>query len=65
MVSDAEANAEADKKFEELITARNTCDTLIHAARKTIEEAGEHASGRREGGDRGGDQGSRGSAQGR
>jgi molecular chaperone DnaK len=44
MVSDAEANAEADKKFEELITARNTCDGLIHAARKTIEEAGEHAT---------------------
>jgi molecular chaperone DnaK len=44
MVADAEANAEADKKFEELITARNTCDGLIHAARKTLEEGGEHAS---------------------
>jgi molecular chaperone DnaK len=44
MVADAEANAEADAKFEELITARNTCDGLIHAARKTIEEAGEHAT---------------------
>ncbi len=44
MVADAEANAEADKKFEELITARNTCDGLIHAARKTIEEAKEHAT---------------------
>jgi molecular chaperone DnaK len=44
MVADAEANAEADKKFEELITARNSCEGLIHAARKTIEEAGEHAS---------------------
>ena len=44
MVADAEANAEADKKFEELITARNTCDGLIHAARKTVEEAGEHAT---------------------
>jgi molecular chaperone DnaK len=44
MVADAEANAEADAKFEELITARNTCDGLVHAAKKTIEEAGEHAT---------------------
>ena len=44
MVADAEANAEADARFEELITARNTCDGLIHAARKTVEEAGEHAT---------------------
>ena len=44
MVADAEANAEADKKFEALITARNTCDGLVHAARKTLEEAGEHAT---------------------
>ena len=45
MVADAEANAEADAKFEELITSRNTCDGLIHAAKKTIEEAGEHEGG--------------------
>ena len=44
MVADAEANAEADAKFEELITARNTCDGLIHAAKNTVEEAGEHAT---------------------
>jgi molecular chaperone DnaK len=44
MVADAEANAEADARFEELVTARNTCDGLIHASRKTIEEAGEHAT---------------------
>jgi molecular chaperone DnaK len=44
MVADAEANAEADKKFEELITARNSTEGLIHAARKTLEEGGEHAS---------------------
>ena len=44
MVQDAEANAEADKKFEELITVRNTCDGMVHAARKTLEDAGEHAS---------------------
>ncbi len=44
MVADAEANAEADKVFEELITARNTTDGLVHAAKKTLEEAGEHAT---------------------
>ncbi|MEE4202026.1 MAG: molecular chaperone DnaK [Halieaceae bacterium] len=44
MVSDAEANAEADKKFEQLIAARNSADGMIHAAKKTLEEAGEHAT---------------------
>ena len=44
MVADAEANAETDAKFEELVAARNTCDGLVHAARKTIEEAAEHAT---------------------
>tara|TARA_R110000823_G_scaffold295738_3_gene415602 strand:+ start:55145 stop:57076 length:1932 start_codon:yes stop_codon:yes gene_type:complete len=44
MVADAEVNAEADKKFEELITARNTCDGLIHASKKTLEEAAGHAT---------------------
>ena len=44
MVADAEANAEADKKFEELVTARNGADGMINAAKKTLEEAGEHAS---------------------
>jgi molecular chaperone DnaK len=44
MVADAEMNADADAKFEELITARNTCDGLIHAARKTLEEAGDNAT---------------------
>ena len=44
MVADAEANAEADKKFEELVTARNAADGMINAAKKTLEEAGEHAN---------------------
>lgn len=44
MVADAEANADADARFEALITARNTCEGLINAARKTLEEAGEHAT---------------------
>ncbi|MEC8444422.1 MAG: molecular chaperone DnaK [Pseudomonadota bacterium] len=44
MVQDAAANADADKKFEELVQARNTADGLIHATRKTLEEAGDKAT---------------------
>ena len=33
MVKDAEANADADKQFEELINARNSADGMIHAAK--------------------------------
>ena len=36
MVQDAEANAEDDKKFEELVQARNAADTLIHGCKKTL-----------------------------
>ena len=39
MVRDAEANAEEDKKFEEMVLARNTGDGLIHSVKKTMEEA--------------------------
>ena len=41
MVQDAEANAEDDKKFEELIQARNAADTLLHGCKKTLEESAE------------------------
>lgn len=44
MVNDAEANAEADRKFEELITARNQGDAIVHATKKTLEEAGDKAT---------------------
>ena len=44
MVSDAEANADIDKKFEELVNARNTADTLIHGCQKTIEESKDKVS---------------------
>ncbi len=40
MVRDAEANAESDKKFEELVQARNQADGLVHATKKQVEEAG-------------------------
>ncbi|MGI9833190.1 molecular chaperone DnaK [Vibrio vulnificus] len=41
MVQEAEANKEADKKFEELATVRNQADQIIHGTRKQVEEAGE------------------------
>ena len=44
MVKDAEANAEDDKKFEELVQAKNNADMLVHATRKTIDESGEKLS---------------------
>ncbi len=44
MMADAEANAEADARFEETVLARNTCEGLMHATKKTLEEAGDKAS---------------------
>ena len=44
MVRDAEANAEEDRKFEELVTVRNQADQLVHATRKTLTEAGDKAT---------------------
>ncbi|GAB3215759.1 molecular chaperone DnaK [Pseudaeromonas pectinilytica] len=41
MVREAEANAAEDKKFEEMVHARNQADALIHATRKQITEAGD------------------------
>jgi molecular chaperone DnaK len=41
MVNDAEANADADAKFEELVQARNQADGMVHATRKQVEEAGD------------------------
>ena len=41
MVRDAELNAEADRKFEELVQTRNQADHLIHGTRKQLEEAGD------------------------
>ena len=44
MVRDAEANAEEDRKFEELVQARNQGDAMVHAVRKTLSEAGDKVS---------------------
>ena len=39
MVRDAESHAEEDRKFEELVVARNQADGLIHATKKTMADA--------------------------
>jgi len=41
MVRDAEANAESDRKFEELVQTRNQADHLSHSTRKQLDEAGD------------------------
>ena len=45
MVQDAASHAEDDKKFRELVDARNQADSLIHASEKTLAELGEKVSG--------------------
>jgi len=45
MVQDAASHAEDDKKFRELVDARNQADSLIHGAEKTLAELGEKVSG--------------------
>jgi len=44
MIKDAEASSADDKKFEEMVTVRNTADGMIHATKKTVEEAGDKAT---------------------
>ena len=41
MVKDAEAHAEEDKQFQELVAARNQADSMIHTVKKSLEEAGD------------------------
>ncbi|MGD8555930.1 MAG: molecular chaperone DnaK [Chromatiales bacterium] len=45
MVKDAEAHAEDDKKFHELVGARNNADAMIHATEKSMEELGDKLDG--------------------
>ncbi len=45
MVKDAEAHAEEDRRFHELVTARNQADTMIHGARKSMEQLGDEMEG--------------------
>lgn len=44
MVKDAEAHAAEDKKFHDLVTARNQADNMIHAVTKSLSEAGDKVS---------------------
>jgi molecular chaperone DnaK len=44
MVSDAEAHADEDKKFHELVVARNKADATVHAVEKALKDAGDKAS---------------------
>lgn len=44
MMKDAEEHAAEDRKFHELITARNQADNMIHAVTKAMKEAGDKVS---------------------
>ena len=44
MVSDAEAHAEEDKKFRELVGARNKADATVHTVEKALKDVGEKVS---------------------
>ena len=41
MVKDAEAHAEEDRKFKEVVEARNKADQLVHTTDKTLQELGD------------------------
>ncbi|WP_457669030.1 molecular chaperone DnaK [Thiolapillus sp.] len=45
MVKDAEAHAEEDKKFHEMVETRNQADAMLHATRKSLEEMGDKVDG--------------------
>jgi molecular chaperone DnaK len=44
MVGDAEAHADEDRRFHELVDARNKADNMIHAVKKTLAELGDGVS---------------------
>ncbi|MGV6859485.1 MAG: molecular chaperone DnaK [bacterium] len=41
MVKDAELHADEDRKFQELVTARNTGDALVHSTEKSLSDLGD------------------------
>ena len=41
MIKDAEANAEEDRKFEELVKARNEADALVSSSNKAVKDLGD------------------------
>ncbi len=44
MIKDAEAHAEEDKKFQELVTSRNMADSLIHSTKQALDDLKEEVS---------------------
>ncbi len=44
MVKDAELHAEEDRKFHELVTARNSADAIVHATQSSLKEMGDKIS---------------------
>ncbi|MEG2357762.1 Hsp70 family protein, partial [Acinetobacter sp.] len=44
MIKDAEANAEEDRKFEELAKARNEADALVSSSQKAVKDLGEQVT---------------------
>ncbi|AKJ95964.1 MULTISPECIES: molecular chaperone DnaK [Thioalkalivibrio] len=44
MVKDAEAHAEDDKKFQQLVQARNQADGLVHSAEKSLKDLADQVS---------------------
>src|SRR3989338_7856663 len=44
MMKDADENKEQDKKFHELVTARNHADSLVHATEKSLSDLGDKVS---------------------
>ena len=38
MIKDAEAHADEDKKFQELVSSRNMADSLVHSTKQSLEE---------------------------
>jgi molecular chaperone DnaK len=45
MIGDAEAHAEDDRRFRELVETRNKADALLHSAQKALAELGDKVSG--------------------
>jgi molecular chaperone DnaK len=45
MVRDAEAHAEEDKRFRDLVDTRNRADALLHATEKSLKDLGDKVEG--------------------
>ena len=44
MIKDAEAHADEDKKFQELVSSRNMADSLVHSTKQTLDELKDEVS---------------------